>query len=100
MFSILDFPETTPAQVEEAVKKGLLHPASAAKWFRSYRPAPTRWTPFSKTRKRVRYARAYSASWRTVLGIIFRSLFLRRRQLPPPPEMGKKALRPGAYFSS
>ena len=32
MFSILEFDETTPEQVEKAVKDGLIHPIAAKKW--------------------------------------------------------------------
>lgn len=40
MFSILDFPDTTPEQVEQAVKDGLIHPFSAKVWLAKRPPAP------------------------------------------------------------
>ena len=48
MFSILDNPDTTPAQVERAVAQGLISPVAAAEW-------------------RVTYRRRRRRLWRTIL---------------------------------
>ena len=73
MFSILDDRKTTPEDVERAVSRGLIAPVAAAEWRVMYRRRRRVW-PLRQLRKRVRYARAYSATRRDVWQLIFKAL--------------------------